>query len=216
LQLKSFPVAKFISYYRPYLRLFVAVLICALIAAGASLLIPLCIRSLTKTMLDGNTAGLAQEIFRMGALMLALLAVQVGCGYFVDYRGHVLGAKMESDLRSELFAHYLKLPFGFYDEQKTGQLMSRLTHDLLNLAELYHHAPEDYLIYLVKFGDLVQHQRRTDLGGGSFSAAAGGFCPVFGETTAHRSETKQGAHRRRERPGRRQPGGYSCGEILCQ
>ena len=91
------------------------------------------------------------QIYHGGALMLALVAVQTVCNFYVDYRGHAMGAMMESDMRSELFDHFQKLSFRFYDEQKTGQLMSRITNDLLSLAELYHHGPEDYLIYLVKF-----------------------------------------------------------------
>jgi ATP-binding cassette subfamily B protein len=83
--------------------------------------------------------------------MIALVAVQAACNFYVDYRGHALGARMENDLRRELFAHYQQLSFRFYDEQRTGQLMSRITNDLLSLAELYHHGPEDYLIYSVKF-----------------------------------------------------------------
>jgi ATP-binding cassette subfamily B protein len=83
--------------------------------------------------------------------MLVLILIHTVCNYYVDYRGHVMGAMMESDMRSELFAHYQKLSFRFYDEQRTGQLMSRITNDLFSLSELYHHGPEDYLIYTVKF-----------------------------------------------------------------
>ena len=70
---------------------------------------------------------------------------------FVDYQGHMMGALMESDMRSELFEHYQKLSFSFYDEQKTGQLMTRITNDSFALAELYHHGPEDIAISLLKF-----------------------------------------------------------------
>ena len=91
------------------------------------------------------------QIYKMGALMLALVMVQTACTFYYDYRGHAMGAMMESDMRSELFNHYQKLSFRFYDEQRTGQLMSRITNDLFSLAELYHHGPEDYLIYLIKF-----------------------------------------------------------------
>jgi ATP-binding cassette subfamily B protein len=84
----------------------------------------------------------------------------------VDYRGHSMGAMMESDMRNELFEHYQKLSFRFYDEQRTGQLMSRITNDLFSLAELYHHGPEDYLIYSVKFIKHLSfcfHQRSINL-----------------------------------------------------
>ncbi len=141
---------KFLSYYRPYLGLFLLILVCGAIASGISLAVPLFIRYITKTVLVENFPEALAEIFRVGALMLVLTAVRVACSYFVDYHGHAMGAMMERDLRSELFEHYQKLSFRFYDGQKTGQLMSRITNDLLNLAELYHHAPEDILIYLVK------------------------------------------------------------------
>ena len=91
------------------------------------------------------------QIYQIGALMLVLIVLQTACNFYVDYRGHAMGAMMESDMRSELFEHYQKLAFRFYDEQRTGQLMSRITNDLFSLTELYHHGPEDYLIYSVKF-----------------------------------------------------------------
>ncbi len=142
---------KFLSYYRPYLGLFIAVMICAFFVAAISLVFPLCIRYITKNVLEGGAPDALNQIFMVGALMLALIAVQTVCSFFVDYRGHAMGAMMESDMRSELFDHYEKLSFRFYDDHKTGQLMSRITNDLFSLAELYHHGPEDYVIYLVKF-----------------------------------------------------------------
>ena len=83
--------------------------------------------------------------------MLVLVAVHTGCNMFVDYQGHMMGARMESDMRTELFDHYQKLSFSFYDEQKTGQLMSRITNDLFWISELAHHGPEDLAIAFLKF-----------------------------------------------------------------
>ncbi len=142
---------KFLSYYKPYLGLFLSVMSCAFIVAGITLLFPLCTRYITKTVLAGGVPNALPQIYAVGALMLVLIAIHAICNFYVDYRGHAMGAMMESDLRSELFDHYQKLSFRFYDDQRTGQLMSRLTNDLLSLAEFYHHAPEDYLIYAVKF-----------------------------------------------------------------
>ena len=144
-------IKKFLSYYKPYLGLFISVMLCAFVVAAIALLFPLIIRYITKDVLEGHMPDALAHIYQMGALMLALIAVQTACNFFVDYRGHAMGAMMESDLRTELFDHYQKLSFRFYDEQKTGQLMSRITHDLFSLAELYHHGPEDIVIYLVKF-----------------------------------------------------------------
>ncbi|HEY9528829.1 MAG TPA: ABC transporter ATP-binding protein, partial [Anaerolineales bacterium] len=142
---------KFFSYYKPYLGLFLSVMLCAFLVAGITLLFPLLTRYITKTVLEGGVADALREIYRVGAVMLALIVIHTGCNYFVDYYGHAMGAMMESDMRSELFDHYQKLSFRFYDNQRTGQLMSRITNDLFSLAELYHHGPEDYLIYSVKF-----------------------------------------------------------------
>ena len=142
---------KFFSYYKPYLGTFFSVMLCAFLVAAIALILPMCIRYVTKTVLSGNVPDALNQIVRVGGLMLLLIAVQAVCNFYVDYRGHAMGAMMESDLRGELFEHYQKLPFRFYDEQRTGQLMSRLTNDLLLLAELYHHGPEDFMIYLVKF-----------------------------------------------------------------
>jgi ATP-binding cassette subfamily B protein len=97
------------------------------------------------------TPSALNQIYTMGVVMLVLVMVHTVCNTFVDYQGHMMGTLMESDMRDELFAHYQKLSFGFYDEQKTGQLMTRLTNDLESLSELYHHGPEDILIASIKF-----------------------------------------------------------------
>ena len=141
---------KFLSYYRPYLKLFLADMFCAMIAAGITLVFPMIIRYITGTVLiaDNFEMGI---IYKLGIFMVVLVIVEYLCNYFVAYQGHVMGVYMERDLRNELFQHYQKLSFSFYDEQKTGQLMSRLTNDLFSLTELYHHGPEDIVISLIKF-----------------------------------------------------------------
>ncbi len=147
----NFRFKNFFSYYKPYLGLFFRVMICAIIVAIISLVFPLLTRYITKTVLEGNLQNALTEIYKVGTIMLALIVMQTACNYYYDYRGHAMGAMMERDMRRELFEHYQKLSFSFYDGQKTGQLMSRITNDLLSLSELYHHGPEDYIIYLVKF-----------------------------------------------------------------
>ena len=144
-------IKKFLSYYTPYLGLFFSVMVCAFIVAAITLILPLCIRYITKNVIAGNMPNALGQIYLLGAFMLVLVIIQTTCNFFVDHRGHAMGAMMESDMRSELFEHYQKLSFRFYDEQRTGQLLSRITNDLLSLAELFHHGPEDYLIYSVKF-----------------------------------------------------------------
>ena len=141
---------KFLSYYRPYLKLFLADMFCAMIAAGITLVFPMIIRYITGTVLiaDNFEMGI---IYKLGIFMVVLVIVEYLCNYFVAYQGHVMGVYMERDLRNELFQHYQKLSFSFFDEQKTGQLMSRLTNDLFSLTELYHHGPEDIVISFIKF-----------------------------------------------------------------
>lgn len=142
---------KFLSYYKPYWRLLLIDLVCALLVSVTTLLIPLCVRYVTKDILEGNAPNALNQIYLMGAAMLALVAIHTLGNMFVSYQGHLMGALMERDMRRELFDHYQKLSFGFYDEQKTGQLMTRLTNDSFDLSELYHHGPEDIVISLLNF-----------------------------------------------------------------
>jgi ATP-binding cassette, subfamily B, bacterial len=142
---------KFLSYYKPYLGLFLADMACAFVVSGTALLLPICANYITKNILADNSPDAIRKIYGMGAVMLGLIAIHTLCNMFVDYQGHLMGAKMERDMRHELFEHYQKLSFGFYDEQKTGQLMTRLTNDSFALAELYHHGPEDLIISLLNF-----------------------------------------------------------------
>lgn len=138
---------KFLSYYRPYRGLLLADLLSAVVISAAALLLPVCTNFITKNLLAIKGAlGTLDSIYVLGVAMLALVALQALCTLFVDYQGHVMGAKMERDMRRELFEHYQKLSFSFYDRQRTGQLMARITNDLLSLAELYHHGPEDLAI----------------------------------------------------------------------
>jgi len=142
---------KFLSYYKPYKRLFFADMACALVVSATALLLPLCANYITKHVLEGNLPNAHIQIYAMGAVMLALLLVHVACNMFVDYQGHMMGAMMERDMRSELFGHLQKLSFGYYDEQKTGQLMTRITNDSFDMSELFHHGPEDIVISLLNF-----------------------------------------------------------------
>ena len=147
----KFDFKKFLSYYKPYLRLFLSVLFCAIVAAVVTLLIPLLTRYITKTVFQGDLKDMPSQILKTGGVMFGLIVIHTLCNLYTDYRGHAMGAMMERDMRNELFEHYQKLSFRFFDEQKTGKLMSRITNDLLSLAEFYHHGPEDYVIYSVKF-----------------------------------------------------------------
>lgn len=139
---------KFLSYYVKYARPFAKVMAAAAVASGAGLLIPLCTQHVARIALTGEAAG--RELVHTGLVMLGLVAVMLAFDFYYDYFGHALGARMESDLRSELFAHLESLSFRFYDEHQVGRLMSSLTNDLLNLTELFHHGPEDYVMNLLR------------------------------------------------------------------
>lgn len=143
---------KFLSYYKPYMGLFLSDMVCAFMLAGISLVNPLIVRYITNDLLVNTSYGEAGTIIlKLGGLMLLLAAVQFFCNYFVNYQGHMMGAKMEFDMRNEIFEHFQKLSFNFYDNQKTGQLMSRVTNDLFDITELCHHGPEDLVISIIKF-----------------------------------------------------------------
>ncbi len=146
---------KFISYYQPHLGLFFADLASAFVVAGTTLALPLSASYITNLLQQGNTPDTLSQIYLMGAILLALLVVHTACGMFVDYRGHSMGALMEGDMRRELFAHFQKLSFSFYDEQRTGQLMTRITNDVFWLSELFHHGPEDLAIAVLKFAGVL-------------------------------------------------------------
>ncbi|MBY4630508.1 ABC transporter ATP-binding protein [Rhizobium croatiense] len=143
---------KFLSYYRPHLPLLLADLLCAILVAGTAVALPLCANIVTSRLLALPDAPQAfTQILVMGGVMLAVLAVQIAAIFFVDYRGHVMGARIEATVRQELFEHCQKLSFSFYDRQRTGQLMSRITNDSLWLGELFHHGPEDLAIAVLKY-----------------------------------------------------------------
>lgn len=141
----------FLSYYKPYKKLFAALMATALLSSGAALLIPLCTRYLTADLLNFGAEEATRRILLLGAFMFCLVIIRVLLESFTDYRGHVMGAMMERDIRGQLFSHYQKLSFSFYDNRKVGELMSRLTNDLLSLTELYHHGPEDLMTSSVRF-----------------------------------------------------------------
>ncbi|MCJ8013680.1 ABC transporter ATP-binding protein/permease [Paenibacillus sp. KQZ6P-2] len=142
---------KLLSYYKPHLGLLCADMVCALIVSLITLILPMCIRYITVQILQENTPNTLVQMYTIGAVMIGLIIVHTFCNMFISYKGHMMGAMMESDMRKELFDHLQKLSFRFYDEQKIGQLMTRTTNDILSLTELYHHGPEDIVISLLKF-----------------------------------------------------------------
>jgi len=143
---------KFLSYYKPYLPLFFADMFFALLAAGISLVYPMIVRYITNNVITGtNITESVPTIIKLIFLMVGLLILEYISNFFISYKGHIMGAKMEYDMRNDIFEHYQKLSFNFFDNQKTGQLMTRITNDLFDITELCHHGPEDIVISIIKF-----------------------------------------------------------------
>jgi len=140
---------KFLGYYKPYKKIFFTDMACALIASVVTLMFPLLTRYIANDVLSASTIAF-DVIFKVGFVMIVLVIIEYFCNYYIAYKGHVMGTYMEADMRDELFQHYQKLSFNFYDDQKVGQLMTRLTNDLFSLTELYHHGPEDIVISFIK------------------------------------------------------------------
>lgn len=141
---------KLFSYYKPYMGIFVADMFFAFGAAAVSLVIPLVVRYITSEVVYWGSSQALHTIVQLGVFMLVLIAAQCYCNYFISNYGHVMGARIEYDMRAEIFSHYQKLSFRFYDDQKVGQLMSRITSDLFDITELLHHGPENIVISLIR------------------------------------------------------------------
>ena len=141
---------KFIKYYGPYKAVFFIDLLCATIISLVDLAYPQILRSLTKTLFVGEAKQILSALGPIAALLLAAYVLQTLCKYYVTYAGHMMGARMERDMRKELFDHYEKLSFSYYDQHNSGQMMSKLVSDLFDISELAHHGPENLFISLIK------------------------------------------------------------------
>lgn len=147
---------KLFRYYRPYKLLFFSDLFFAMIGAAITLVMPLIVRYITNEVVYFEGQKALQTILILGIVMLALVLVEMGCNYFMAYYGHMMGVKMEANMRKDIFTHYQKLSFSFFDNRKVGELLSRVTSDLFDITELLHHGPEDLLISMIKlFGAFV-------------------------------------------------------------
>lgn len=141
---------KMISYYKPYKKVFWADMFFATLSAAIALALPLVTRYVTSTLIYLETAEILQQIKIIAVVLLAMVAVDCYSKFFISNYGHVMGAKIEYDMRAEIFAHLQKLSFGYYDNQKVGQLMSRITTDLFDITELMHHGPENLILSVIK------------------------------------------------------------------
>jgi ATP-binding cassette subfamily B protein len=141
---------KFISYYKPYKSMFYMDMFCALILSGIDLIFPKLIKYLMDEVYNIRPQNMVQIILLTGAGLLVLYIIRYFCQHYITSWGHIMGARMESDMRSDLFNHLQKLSFSFYDDANTGKLMSRMTNDLFDISELAHHGPEDIFISIIK------------------------------------------------------------------
>ena len=145
-----------LDYYKPHRILFFADLFFATLGAAITVILPLLVRYMTHTVVAWEADLALKTIFGVIGLMLLLLLAEMGCNYFMTYYGHIMGAKIEFRMRNQIFGHYQKLSFSFFDDQKVGQLMSRVTNDLFDISELLHHGPEEIAVSTIRlFGSLL-------------------------------------------------------------
>lgn len=141
---------KFIKYYKPYKTVFFIDLLCATIISAIDLAFPQLLRTLTKTLFAGAPGKIISALIPITIGLLVAYIIQTACRYYVTYAGHTMGARMERDMRKELFDQYEKLSFSYYDQNNSGQMMSKLVSDLFDISELAHHGPENLFISLIK------------------------------------------------------------------
>lgn len=147
---------KLASYYKPYKGLFLFDLFFAIMGAVITLIIPLIVRYITNEVIYLEISEATKAIAILGLVMVGLVLLEMGCNYFMEFYGHMMGTYMEADMRKDIFGHYQKLSFTFYDNRKVGGLLSRVTSDLFDITELLHHGPEDLLISTIKvFGAFI-------------------------------------------------------------
>lgn len=141
---------KLVSYYKPYKKVFLADMFFAIMASFIALLIPLVVRYVTAKVIYMPAEQVVITMIIIAIVVGILILFQCYCNYYIANYGHVMGAKIEYDMRAEIFGHFQKLSFSFYDDEKVGQLMSRITSDLFDITELLHHGPENVTISVIK------------------------------------------------------------------
>jgi ATP-binding cassette subfamily B protein len=147
---------RFVGYYKPYKSMFFMDMFCALILSVIDLVFPIIIRYLSNDVYTQRNHKMLQIVLLTGLFLFALYVLRYFCQYYITSWGHIMGAKMETDMRREIFSHLQKLSFSYYDNTNTGKLMSRITTDLFDISELAHHGPEDIFISTIKIlGSLI-------------------------------------------------------------
>jgi ATP-binding cassette, subfamily B, bacterial len=141
---------KFIRYYRPYRGVFYLDIFCALLLSVIDISLPQLLRYLTNDVFAQNSEQILEILWPLAGLLLLMCVARYACQYFITTWGHVMGARMESNMRQDLFDHFQRLSFSYYDRNNTGDMMSRLVSDLFDISELAHHGPENIFISSVK------------------------------------------------------------------
>ena len=141
---------RFYPYFKPYLHILVFDLVCAAFTSACDLVLPLMVRFITNTVVNEPAALTVEIVLKITALYVVFRVIDVLANYYMQNTGHVMGAMIESDMRRDLFEKFQRLSYVYYTENKTGQLISRITTDLFDIAEFAHHCPEEYFIAAVK------------------------------------------------------------------
>lgn len=141
---------KFIKYYRPYKKVFLIDMFCALVLSVIDLAFPQILNYLTNVLVKLDAQAILRSILIIGVGLMVMYIVKYFCQYYITSWGHVMGAKMETDMRRDLFNHLQRLSFSYYDENNTGEMMSKLVSDLFDISELAHHGPENVFISVLK------------------------------------------------------------------
>ncbi|MBQ1965498.1 MAG: ABC transporter ATP-binding protein, partial [Clostridia bacterium] len=141
---------RFFPYLWRYKQIILADLFCAALTTLCALILPLMIRDITDRCLNDIGSLTVTYVLKIGGMYLALCLIDALANYYTSSFGHIMGSRIETDMRSDLFSHLQRLSFSFYDEAKVGQLMSRMTNDLFDIAEFSHHCPEEFFIAGIK------------------------------------------------------------------
>jgi ATP-binding cassette, subfamily B, bacterial len=141
---------KFINYYKPYKGMFFMDMFCALTLSVIDLVFPIIVRFLLNDVYVMDKGKILKYVVIIGCILLAMYIIKYFCQYYITSWGHIMGARMEADMRSDIFNHLQRLSFSYYDNTNTGKLMSRIVTDLFDISELVHHGPEDIFISILK------------------------------------------------------------------
>ncbi len=136
-------IKRFLSYYKPHKTLFILDMLASLLVSAIGIVYPIVTRNMLNVLIPDKNYRM---IVYCGLLLLLLYICKMLLNYFIQYKGHVMGVRMQAQMRSDMFSHLEKLPYSFYDEHETGKIMSRMTNDLMNVTELAHHGPENLII----------------------------------------------------------------------